>query len=77
MKTISASEANRNFSMILRTVAKGEVYTIVSRGKPVASIRPIGPETAQRRRAKSALLERLHKQPVTGARKWSREDLYA
>ena len=42
MKTINASEANRRFSKLLREVARGEVYTVVSSGKPVASIAPTG-----------------------------------
>jgi len=76
MKSINASEANRNFSKILRVVARGESYVIVSRGRAVAAIHPAGPETAQRRAAKSALLERLNNQLVTGDRQWTREELY-
>ena len=38
MKTISAADANRYFSSVLRDVATGEVVTVVSRGKPVAVI---------------------------------------
>ena len=38
MKTISAADANRYFSSLLRDVATGEVVTVVSRGKPVAVI---------------------------------------
>lgn len=76
MKTINASEANRYFSRILREVAQGEAYTIISRGKPVASMLPAGRESAQRRQAKSDLLKRLDSQPVTGEREWTREELY-
>ncbi len=76
MKSIKASEANRNFSKMLRVVSQGESYIIVSRGRAVATIHPAGPETAQRRRAKSALLERLNNQSVTGDRQWTRKELY-
>ena len=38
MKTISAREANRHFSILLREVSSGEVIKILSRGKPVATI---------------------------------------
>lgn len=76
MKTITASEANRSFSHMLRVVAGGESYTIVSRGRAVAAIHPAGHETAHRSLAKSLLLERLGKQPVIGDRRWTREDLY-
>ena len=76
MKTISASEANRCFSRLLRDVSRGEVYTVVSRGKPVASIAPTGEEASQRRKAKVDLLERLNRQAVTGDRDWTRDELY-
>ena len=76
MKTINASEANRHFSLLLREVAHGEIYTVVSRGKPVASIAPAGEETSRRRQAKEALLGRLNRQSVTGDRDWTREELY-
>jgi len=76
MKTITASEANRSFSRLLRGVAQGESFTIVSRGRAVAAVNPVGPETAHRSLAKSALVARLSKQSVTGERKWTREELY-
>ncbi|MEF8823052.1 MAG: type II toxin-antitoxin system prevent-host-death family antitoxin [Desulfohalobiaceae bacterium] len=76
MKTITASEANRRFSRVLREVAQGETYTAVSRGKPVASIGPTEGEASRRRRAKAELLKRLHSQAVTGDRDWTREELY-
>jgi len=76
MKTINASEANRRFSKLLRDVARGEVYTVVSRGKPVASIAPVSEKASQRRRAKADLLERLNRQAVTGDRDWTRDELY-
>ena len=41
MKTITASEANRQFSSVLREVSRGQVFTVQSRGKPVAAIMPI------------------------------------
>ncbi|WP_300539272.1 type II toxin-antitoxin system Phd/YefM family antitoxin [Sphingosinicella sp.] len=40
-KTISASTADRHFSRLLRQVAKGESFTIMSRGRPVARVLPI------------------------------------
>lgn len=76
MKTITASEANRSFSKMLRVVAGGESYTIVSRGRAVAALHPAGMETSRRSLAKTALLERLVKQPVLEDRGWTREELY-
>ena len=40
METISASDANRHFSNLLREVATGKVITVLSRGKSVATIAP-------------------------------------
>lgn len=38
MKSISAAEANRHFSSVLREVSRGAQITVTSRGKPVATI---------------------------------------
>eukprot|EP01037_Dinobryon_pediforme_P022129 gene22129-23184_t len=40
MKTVSAAEANRQFSKLLREVAAGETIEITSHGQPVAKISP-------------------------------------
>jgi len=77
MKTISAAEANRQFSSVLREVSQGDVFTVVSRGRPVATIAPASVADAQRRNARSVLLARLHSQTIAGARNWKRDELYA
>ena len=76
MKTISAADANRYFSSVLRDVATGEVVTVVSRGKPVAVISAAKKEDAIKFRAHKKLIERLRSQPSTGARNWTRDELY-
>ncbi len=76
MKTITASDANRQFSSVLREVAHGEVITVISRGKPVATISPAKAADAQRRTAKTTLMKRLNSQKITGARNWARDELY-
>ena len=76
MKTISAANANRYFSSVLRDVATGEVVTVVSRGKPVAVISAANKEDAFKLRAHKNLVERLKSQPSTGARNWTRDELY-
>jgi prevent-host-death family protein len=75
MRTITASDANRNFSSLLREVSSGESVLIVSRGRPVATISPVEAET-NRPAAQKALLSRLDTQPVTGTRDWTRDELY-
>lgn len=64
MKTISAADANRHFSRVLREVSQGEHVTLVSRGRPVATIAPVRGSGRERQSAKRTLLERLRRQPV-------------
>ena len=40
-KAVSAADANRRFSELLRTVKKGRSVVVTSHGKPVARITPI------------------------------------
>lgn len=75
MRTITASDANRNFSGLLRDVASGESVLIVSRGTPVAKISPVE-NRGSRTAAKESLLLRLTGEKLTGHRDWTRNDLY-
>lgn len=78
MKTVTASEANRLFSAVLRSVTQGERITVTSRGKPVATIEPVRRRGKAERPgvAKRRLLERLAEVSATGARRWTRDELY-
>lgn len=76
MKTVSAADANRQFSSLLRDVATGEVVTILARGKPVATMAPAQAQDAPRQAARAGLLQRLRQQQPSGARNWSRSELY-
>ena len=74
---MSASEANRSFSALLRQVAQGQSFTVNSHGRPVANITPVGKGRSQNAAARRALLARLATQPASGdARSWQRDDLY-
>jgi prevent-host-death family protein len=73
-KTIQASEANRQFSRILREVAGGDTFTVTSHGRPIARIIPAEP--MDRDAAKERLLEHLRSQPVMNMGPWRREELY-
>ena len=73
-KAISAAEANRKFSQLLREVREGQSYVVTSHGRPVARIEPI--ETQNRSRAKAVLLARIAKQPVQDVGRWTRDELY-
>jgi prevent-host-death family protein len=79
MKTITAAEANRQFSSVLRTVAQGETVLITSRGKPVATIAPahLDATLAAREVARQEFLEHLRNVRMTDVpRDWTRDDLY-
>ena len=73
-KTVSAAEANRKFSELLRQVKSGRTYVVTSHGRPVARIEPI--QERSRAKAKAALLAHLKAQPVTDIGRWTREELY-
>ncbi|MDT8442498.1 MAG: type II toxin-antitoxin system prevent-host-death family antitoxin [Desulfuromonadales bacterium] len=76
MRTVSAADANRQFSRMLREVARGETITVVSRGRPVAAICPLQDERPERWQARADLLKRLRRQGATGTRDWTRDELY-
>lgn len=76
MKTLSAAEANRQFSRLLRSAAEGHETVILSRGRPVARVVPAAASHKQQRRAQKTLLQRLKSQASVGTRNWQRDDLY-
>lgn len=76
MKTVSASDANRQFSALLQEVSHGAEVTVTSHGKPVARITPAKAARQGRESARKRLIERLARQGTTGQRAWSREELY-
>jgi prevent-host-death family protein len=73
-KAISAAEANRKFSEVLRGVRAGQSYVVTSHGRPVARIQPV--ESKNRSKAKTALLAHLKAQPVQNIGRWTRDELY-
>jgi prevent-host-death family protein len=76
MQTLRATDANRQLSSVLRQVAQGEEFLVVSRGKPVATILPVKKTDTSHRAARNLLLKRLSTQVVTGTRSWTRDELY-
>jgi prevent-host-death family protein len=77
MKAVSSTQANREFSKLLREVAHGASVQITSRGRPIATLIPVDARAARRRSAAQAdLMARLARQAITGERDWVRDDLY-
>jgi prevent-host-death family protein len=77
-KVISASEAKRQFSRLLRDVQGGRSYLVTSHGCPVARIAAIPEKEAKVRDSPAwrRLVRRLCKQPVINIGPSTRDVLY-
>jgi len=73
-EAISAADANRKFSSILRGVREGNSYVVTSHGRPVARIVPAG-ELGGAAEARNTLLARLEGQPIVNVGRWTRDEL--
>jgi len=76
MQTIRAVDASRLFSSVLKQVSQGEVFLVISRGKPMATITPVRKVDQSHVVARGLLFERLRTQEPTGDRIWTRDELY-
>jgi prevent-host-death family protein len=80
--TISAAEANRSFSKLLRAAKDGARVTITSHGQPVAELGPVSAaareaaELERRHKAAEELRERWRTVTPVVIGPWRREDLY-
>lgn len=75
-QTVSAAEANRNFSRLLREVREGQEFVITVHGKPVAKIVPTDGTDRAMMAAREALFARLRSQPAIDIGPWTRDELY-
>ena len=75
-EAISAADANRRFSLLLRGVREGRSYVVTSHGKPVARLVPADIHGDLGAGARASLLSRLERQSVVEAGRWSRDELY-
>lgn len=75
-KSISAADANRRFSELLRAVKKGQSVVVTSHGKPVAKITPVTEDDTGVTAARAVLLARLRKERAVNIGRWKREELY-
>jgi prevent-host-death family protein len=76
-EAVSAADANRRFSELLRNVRKGKSVVVTSHGKAVARIVPMTDRDQTTHGARAALLSRLRAQPVVDIGQWSRDELYS
>jgi prevent-host-death family protein len=78
-RTITATEANREFSRVFNEVANGETYVVTARGKPVIRMVPVSAEETDREARKQRLktyLEEISKRPVSNLGRVTRDDGY-
>ena len=77
---ISAAEANRSFSRLLRGVREGRSYVVTAHGRPIARLVPVNEakeaDDRIREAAKRELLHRLESQPVIDIGRWTRDEIY-
>ena len=75
-EAVSAADATRKFSLLLRGLRKWRSYIVTSHGKPIARLVPADRRDDVAAGARSTLLSRLEKQPVIDAGRWTRDELY-
>jgi prevent-host-death family protein len=79
-RSVSAGEANQQFSRILRDVEAGAEGLVTRRGRPVARIVPAQPSRERQLTEQEAALERtrrrLEKGWDLGGGKFNRDELY-
>ena len=78
-RTITATEANREFSRVFNEVANGETYVVTARGKPAIRMVPVSAEEADREARKQRLkayLKEIAGRPVSNLGRVTRDDGY-
>jgi prevent-host-death family protein len=75
-KSISATDANRNFSKLLREVREGQSYVVTSHGRPVAKTIPARAQAESEERGRAVLLARLRSERAVDIGPWTRDELY-
>ena len=75
-RKVTAADANRKFSELLRDVRNGSSVTITVHGTPVARMMPLDERMSAVDEARQTLLARLGRQRAINAGAWTRESLY-
>ena len=75
-RAISAADANREFSALLRGVRRGHSYVVTSHGRPVARIIPVTAGEEIGNAARVTLFKRLKDAPALAIPRWTRDELY-
>jgi prevent-host-death family protein len=75
-RAISAADANREFSAMLREVREGHSFVVTSHGHPVARLIPFAAGDRIATAARATLLKRLKAAKVQTIDRWTRDELY-
>lgn len=75
-KAVTAADANREFSKLIKAVKKGTSFVVTLHGEPIAKIIPIDKDLRGAERKKAAFLEYLRNKPVIDIGPWNRDELY-
>ena len=77
MRSVSAREANQQFSRILGEAADGEEIVITRRGRPVAVLAPYrrAPLTPEQEAAIEDVVQMMKRGLVHGGRRFSRDEM--
>lgn len=85
MRIVTAADANRYFSKLMREVAEGQEVVVTAHGRPMIRMVPMSEEErleaerieADRQRAWTDHIARLRAQPAMNIPiTWTRDDLY-
>ena len=79
VKTVSATQASREFSKLMQIVEAGEEVIVTSRGRPRVKIvraDDTDSEITRRQKAFDALTERLRSRPILNLPRATRDDMY-
>lgn len=79
VKTVSAAQANREFSKLMKLAESGERVVVTSRGQPkvqISRIEESDGEKERRREAFDQLTRRLKSQHAQNLPRLTREDFY-
>lgn len=79
VKTVSAAQANREFSKLMKLAESGERVVVTSRGQPKVQITRVEEPDAEKERRRAAfdkMTERLNSQPALNLPRLTRDDFY-
>ena len=76
VETITASEANRQFSALLRGIGHGTVYHITRHGHTIARLVPADDSNSSAQAVREQLLAELRQGPGYDIVPWTRDELY-